>query len=170
MHRLPSWRAGLLAALLFACLGGVLAQQPTAPGAPDPDALGTEPRQSVTATGRVQQFTHSATGAVDGFVLDTGTVVHFPGYLSRQVTGLVSQNARVRVTGIMVSGTDPGAARLLEARTITELDRKVTLTVTGSGVNQPGSTVSGDGDGAADGAAGAGGAGTGAAGGAGGAR
>jgi hypothetical protein len=121
----------------------------------------------VTATGVVQRYTTSATGAVDGFVLDDGTTVHFPGYLGPKVSALLGENAQVRVNGLLVSGTRPGATSLLEARTITDLKSKRTLTVTGSGAALPGSTTTDDG--AGDTATGAGGAGGGAAGGAGGA-
>jgi hypothetical protein len=150
--------------MLCTCIGGAFAQARTAPSAADPGTLGTRPEHGVTASGIVQRFTRSPTGAVDGFVLDSGMMVHFPGYLSRQVTGLVAENARVRVNGILVTGTDPGAVQLLEARTITELDRNVTLTVTGTGASQPGSTVSGDEAGGTAGSEDAGAAGGGAAG------
>ena len=128
------------------------AQQPASPPAP---GIATEPQKSITVTGSVRHFTHAATGDVDGFVLDDGTTIHFPAYLSRQVTALVSEKARVRVAGLLLAGSDADAARLLEARTITDLRSNRTLTVTGTGSAQPGSAVSGD---DAAGAAGTGGA------------
>jgi hypothetical protein len=135
--------------------------------APDPSDAGTARQEPVTATGTVRSFTYAATGAADGFVLSDGTAVHFPAYLGQQVTAFVAHDARVRVTGLLVAGTDRDAARLLEARTITDLRSNRTLTVTGSGSTQPGGTLSGEdaeggAAGGAGGAAGAGGAGAGA--------
>jgi hypothetical protein len=156
---MKGWRRpisfALLAAACAASPGVALAQQETPARPTDPRGIGTAQQEPVTATGTVRAFTHAATGAADGFVLSDGTAVHFPAYLGAKVLALVAQNARVRVTGLLVEGTDPDAARLIEARTITDLRSNRTLTVTGTGATQPGSTLSGDE--AQGGAAGAGG-------------
>jgi hypothetical protein len=146
---------GLLAIVLSGRLANAFAQQSTVPGSTSPS--GAEPQRVVSAAGTVQRFTRSATGDVDGFVLEDGTTVHFPAYLSRQVTALVAQNAQVRVTGLMPEVAGARATRLLEARTITDVASNRTVTVTGSGSTQPGATVTGDDAGGAAGA-GAGGA------------
>ena len=161
----------LLAAALCTVSARLPAQQPATARAPSTD--GTEVQQPMTAAGVVQRFTHSATGAADGFLLDDGTAVHFPAYLAAQVARLIAPNANVRVTGLMVEGTDRGATRVLEARTITDVASNRTLTVAATGENLPGSTDSsgdagtgnggtaGGGAGAAGGAGAGGGAGTG---------
>jgi hypothetical protein len=143
---------GMLATILPASLPQAWAQQSTGAGAASPS--GAEPQRVVTATGTVQRFTKSATGAPDGFVLEDGTMVHFPAYLSQQVTALIAPNAQVRVTGVMPEVAGTNAPRLLEARTITDLSSNRTVTVTGSAGTQPGATVSGDSPAAAAGAAG----------------
>jgi len=159
MRRLQ--RCFSIAMLTAACCAAMpaYAQQSTRPGTAGAQGIGTEPQRSLTVSGTVRSFTHSATGATDGFVLDNGTVIHFPAYLGRQVTALIDENAQVRVSGILVSGTDRDAARLVEARSITDVASNKTLTVTGSGTSQPGSTLSGEEDAATGGAGGAAGPG-----------
>jgi hypothetical protein len=112
-----------------------------------------------TRAGHIVQFTHAATGEVDGFVLDQGTTVHFPTYLSRRISEALGDARDVEVTGLLVHGTDRDAATILEAQTITERATRRTITVTGTQSAQPGS-VTGP-DGAAAGTAGSTGAGAG---------
>jgi hypothetical protein len=119
-------RLSLPVLLVCAAAGGAFAQQGGNAVTSSPGGLGTDPERFASASGMVQQFTRAPTGAVDGFVLDEGTTVHFPSYLARQVTDLVKEGSSVRVDGLLVSGTRQGGARqggtqLLEARTISEL-------------------------------------------------
>lgn len=102
------------------------------------------PAPTSTRAGRIVQFTHAATGEVDGFVLDQGTTVHFPTYLSRRISEALGNARDVEVTGLLVHGTERDATTILEAETIVDRANRRTITVTGTLSAQPGSVTGTD--------------------------
>lgn len=117
---------------------------PPQPPQATPQEIGA-PAPTSTRSGRIVQFTHAATGEVDGFILDQGTTVHFPTYLSRRITEALGTARDVEVTGLLVHGTERDAATILEAQTITDRAARRTITVTGTLSAQPGSVTGPDG-------------------------
>lgn len=130
----------------------VHAQERPAPRNAPPQPPQTTPQEigaaapTSTRTGRIVQFTHAATGEVDGFILDQGTTVHFPTYLSRRISEALGTARDVEVTGLLVHGTERDAAIILEAQTITDRATRRTITVTGTLSAQPGSVTGPDGE------------------------
>lgn len=84
-----------------------------------------------TASGIVKTFTKAPTGEIDGFELDDGTTVHCPPAIQAQIAATISQNDRVRVSGLADTGSGTGSkpAKLIEAQTITNLQTNRTLDV-----------------------------------------
>jgi hypothetical protein len=72
-----------------------------------------------TVRGTVREFTNAPRGEVDGFVLDDGTVVHWPPHLQDRFTAIVAKGDRVKATGWME--TPPAGDTHLEVQTLTNL-------------------------------------------------
>jgi hypothetical protein len=62
------------------------------------------PSQPVDLQGRVDRFTLSSGGLLDGFLLDDGTEVHVASYLARQLGQAVQRGETVRITGLRIPG------------------------------------------------------------------
>lgn len=155
----------LIAALLT--MSAVHAQDRTAPRNAPPQPPQATPKEigapapTSTRAGRIVQFTHAATGQIDGFILDQGTTVHFPTYLSRRISEALGNSRDVEVTGLLIHGTERDAATILEAQTITDRSTRRTITVTGTQSAQPGSVTEPEGTATGTGGStGAGGAGS----------
>jgi hypothetical protein len=104
---------------------GIAQQDPPRPRSPT--ALDTP--MSQTLTGKVARFTRAPTGEIDGFELDSGAIVHYPPFLSDEITSLVAIDHQVRVTGVGGGGPGTGAnaVNVLEARTITNVTTNRTV-------------------------------------------
>jgi len=62
----------------------------------------TFPSQSVDLEGKVDRFTLSSSGLLDGFLLDDGTEVHVAPYLARQLGRAIRRGESVRITGLRI--------------------------------------------------------------------
>ena len=58
-------------------------------------------------------------GEIDGAILDSGTVIHWPPHLADRFSGVAVRGDRIRVTGWMETG--PEGDTQLEVRTITNV-------------------------------------------------
>jgi hypothetical protein len=100
---------------------GALAQAPKA-GAPlvtPPEANVSapvyDPAQLPSFSGKVQQFTLSARGEIDGFILSDGTEVKTPHYLSTSIAYAIKPGDAVTIHGLRAA-----AIPLLQATSITD--------------------------------------------------
>src|SRR5439155_435302 len=100
-------------------------QQP--PSGPPTAQVAAPQSGSVDAAGAVRSFTYAPLGEVDGFVLDNGTIVHYPPHLGPQVGAMIALGNQVRVSGWMTTG--PMGDPRLEAQTITNITTNTALNV-----------------------------------------
>jgi hypothetical protein len=63
-----------------------------------------DPNYLPLTAGKLERFTMNPDGAIDGFVLNDGILVHVPPHLSDQVRAAVNQGDEVRVRGVKPRG------------------------------------------------------------------
>ncbi len=133
------WKAAFLAgSAIFATVGAGLAQtqpQPPAAGQPPAPDLGQaalyDPQQLPAERGRVQQFTLTPRGDIDGLILTDGTEVKTPPHLSTQIAFSVKPGDTVTIHDLRAA-----ALPLVKAVSIT--DEATGRTIVDNGPPGPG--------------------------------
>src|SRR5579862_7752752 len=109
-----SRKAVLLCTPVLLSLGaGALAQNAQAPVAGAPPAPIYDPGQLPAYTGRVQQFTLTPRGDIDGLILSDGTEVKTPPHLSTAIAYAIRPGDAVTIHGLRAA-----AIALLQATSI----------------------------------------------------
>lgn len=127
------WRAALFGgSAIMAISGGALAQSPP-PRSAQPAATQPlyNPDQLPVLRGRVQQFTLTPRGDIDGLILTDGTEVDTPPYLSTQIAYAVKPGDMVTIHGLH-------AAALPLVRAVSVTDDATGRTVIDTGPPGPG--------------------------------
>jgi hypothetical protein len=96
------WRAALLSgSAIMAISGAALAQTPPpAPARPAAAQPLYNPDQLPVLRGRVQQFTLTPRGDIDGLILTNGTEVDTPPYLSTEIAYAIKPGDMVTIHGL----------------------------------------------------------------------
>ncbi len=109
---MSAWRLKIAAVCAIAALVLTLADSNSIAQPPDGDA-------TRTVQGTVRSLTRAPMGEIDGAILDSGTVIHWPPHLADRFSGVAVRGDRIRVTGWMETG--PEGDTQLEVRTITNV-------------------------------------------------
>jgi len=120
--RIVSWLAAAAAALAFGCASS---NTPSTPATARP---ATAAAPSATANGTIQQYTSSANGQPNGFVLASGQKVQLPESMGAQLSDQFPPNTAVTVVGHMV--TDADGRSVLQADKISAPDRNASVDLT----------------------------------------
>jgi hypothetical protein len=80
-------------------------------------------------TGVVRSFNYGPAGAIDGLLLDSGVIAHFPPEQSNQIASIAPVGALVRVQGWTHFG--PAGDRVLDVETITNGYTRASLNIQG---------------------------------------
>ena len=107
---------GLMAGALMALAGGSHAK-----------ADAPADREASTVTGDVSRFTTAPKGEIDGAVLDSGTVIHWPPHLGSQIADVIHKGDQVRAQGANEAG--PEGDRHFEIRKITNVGSNAAVDV-----------------------------------------
>ena len=103
----------------------------------DSNSIAQPPDGDATRTvqGTVRSLTTAPMGEIDGAILDSGTVIHWPPHLADRFSGVAVRGDRIRVTGWMETG--PEGDTQLEVRTITNVRTNASLANDGPGPPPP---------------------------------
>ena len=120
--RIVSWLAAGAVAAAFGCASS---NTPSTPATAHP---GTAAAPSATANGTIQQYTSSANGQPNGFVLASGQRVQVPESMGSQLSDQFPPNTIVVVSGHMVADAD--GRSVLQADKISAPDRNASVDLT----------------------------------------
>ena len=127
--RTISWLALGAAALAIGCASG------SASSSPEPHAATAAGGGGTSVVGSIQNYTDSANGQKNGFVLASGQRVRIPESMATKVSDQFPPNTAVRIRGHMVTDTD--GRSVLEADEIVNPTSNATLDLTAARATSP---------------------------------
>jgi hypothetical protein len=128
----PTW---LCAAGMIAAAGSAFAENPPPPAPPSAASQAPvyDPKQLPTYSGRVQQFTLTPRGDIDGLILSDGTEVKTPPHLSTAIAYSIKPGDTVSVHGLRAA-----ALPLVQAVSVTNQANGRTIVDSGPPAPRPG--------------------------------
>jgi hypothetical protein len=95
------------------------------------------PSQPLDLEGKIDRFTLSSGGLLDGFLLDDGTEVHVASYLAKQLGHSVRRGESVRITGLRI----PGVRVVIASFILGQSSHETVIDKGASGMDAPAGTT-----------------------------